>query len=124
MFFLRTFRNSFELSTKNTNGEVDCDQTCLEMRFCKDSILLLLMGARNRNGLKSSGSSKTFSDIESITRESRSDNPLQFWSERQEKGKTDSIYAQRSKDTSGILLQQPENKRGSSFNSICQLRVG
>lgn len=52
------------------------------------------MRTRNRNGFKSSGSSKTLADIKSLTQESRSNNPLQFLSERHEERRTDSFYAQ------------------------------
>lgn len=65
-----------------------------KLNLVKTASVLVLMRTRNRNGFKSSGSSKTFSDIKSLTQESRSNNPLQFWSERHEEGRTDSFYAQ------------------------------
>lgn len=65
-----------------------------KLNLVKTASVLVLMRTRNRNGFKSSVSSKTFADIKSLTQESRSNNPLQFLSERHKEGITDSFYAQ------------------------------
>lgn len=65
-----------------------------KLNLVKTASVLVLMRTRNRNGFNRSVSSKTFADIKSLTQESRSNNSLQFWSERHEEGRIYYFYAQ------------------------------